>query len=52
MHSRELKEKAISLRKQGYSIKEIAAELNIAQSTSSLWLSNIILNSTAQKRLD
>lgn len=38
-----LKNKAITLRKQGYSIKEIAKKLNIALSTSSLWLENVKL---------
>ncbi|MBI2314785.1 hypothetical protein HYU93_01875 [Candidatus Daviesbacteria bacterium] len=47
----ELKEKAITLRKRGYSIKEVAAKLNIAKSTSSVWLSHIILSISAQKRL-
>ena len=46
-----LKEKAIYLRKKGYSIKEIAAKLHIAKSTSSVWLSNITLSNSAQKRL-
>ncbi|MBU1000277.1 helix-turn-helix domain containing protein [Patescibacteria group bacterium] len=48
----DVKEKAITLRKQGYSIKEVAAKLNIAQSTSSVWLSDIILSIAAQKRLE
>jgi hypothetical protein len=39
-----LKEKAIVLRNQGYSIKEIAKILKIAVSTSSLWLSNVELS--------
>ena len=50
-YSIDTKEKAISLRKQGYSIKEVAALLNIAQSTSSLWLREIILSPQAQDRL-
>lgn len=48
----DVKEKAVNLRKQGYSIKEVAAKLNIAQSTSSVWLSNVILSTSAQKRLE
>ena len=40
----EIKEKAFGLRKKGYSIKEIAKKLNIAQSTSSLWVRDIELN--------
>ena len=39
-----LKEKAVTLRKQGYSIKEIAKLLKIAVSTSSGWLSNVELS--------
>ncbi|MDD5416206.1 MAG: hypothetical protein PHE48_04355 [Candidatus Daviesbacteria bacterium] len=48
----DIKEKAFILRKQGYSIKEVAAKLSIAQSTSSVWLSQIILSASAQKRLE
>jgi len=47
----EVKEKAIELRKQGYSIKEVAKILGIAKATSSGWLKNIFLQSTAVKRL-
>ena len=47
----EIKDKAINLRKQGYSIKEIAKLLSIAKSTSSAWLGNILLSPKAQKRL-
>lgn len=42
---------AQSLRKSGHSVKEIAKELNIAQSTSSAWLRNVLLNEEAQERL-
>lgn len=51
IHPPILKEKAISLRKQGYSIKEISKQLGIAQSTSSLWLSKIELDSKATNRI-
>lgn len=47
----EIKGTAIKLRKKGYSLKEISDKLNIAQSTSSLWLRGITLNTIAQKRL-
>lgn len=47
----EIKEKATILRKMGYSIKEIARKLNIAQSTSSEWLRNVPLNKKAKERL-
>lgn len=50
-YSIDIKEKAFKLRKQGFSIKEIASKLCIAQSTSSAWLSDITLSNTAQKRL-
>lgn len=46
-----VKEAAIFLRKQGYSIKEIAAKFKIAQSTSSEWLKNILLDNRAIIRL-
>jgi len=51
MYKQEIKEKAIKLRKRGYSIKEIAKIINIAQGTSSSWVSSIELNPKAQKRL-
>lgn len=47
----EIKEKALNLRTKGYSIKEIADILNIAKSTSSLWVRNINLNEKAIERL-
>jgi len=47
----EIKEKALRLRKRGYSIKEIAKKLNIAQSTSSVWVRDIELDRKAQDRL-
>ena len=47
-----LKEKALSLRSQGYSIKEIAEYLHIGKSTSSLWVRGVILNKQAKNRLD
>lgn len=45
------KENAISLRQQGYSIKEIAAKFNISNSTSSEWLTNVSLDDKALARL-
>lgn len=47
----DIKEKAITLRKKGYSLSEIANKLNISKSTSSLWLSNVSLPRLAIKRL-
>lgn len=46
-----IKEKAIQLRKEGCSIKEISKELNIAQSTSSSWVRSLILDQKAKERL-
>lgn len=46
-----LKEKAINLRKRGYSLKEISNLLGIAKSTSSLWARGIILSNPAKGRL-
>lgn len=47
----ETKEKAITLRKQGYSLKEISEHLKIAKSTASSWLSSINLSVSAQRKL-
>ena len=47
----ETKEKALSLRSEGYSVKEIADKLDISKSTSSLWVSCVKLNRKAQQRL-
>lgn len=47
-----LKEKALNLRKKGYSIKEIAGTLNVSQSTSSLWVREVSLNKGAKRRLE
>lgn len=46
-----IKQKAIALRKEGLSLREIVNELNIAKSTASEWLSPIELSPTAQARL-
>lgn len=50
-YSINLKIKAVSLRKHGYSIKEIAKLLKIAISTSSAWVSKVKLDSKAQQIL-
>ena len=50
-YSINIRERAVLLRKQGYSIKEVASKLRIAKSTSSVWLRDILLNSQAQTRL-
>lgn len=49
---KELKERAIRLRKKGYSIKEISEKINISKSTSSVWLRDVALGTKAQKRLE
>jgi len=50
-YSLNIRENASGLRKQGYSIKEISENLNIAKSTASLWVSSIQLDDLAQNRL-
>lgn len=46
-----IKNQAISLRKKGFSLKEVAEKLDVAKSTSSVWLQNVNLNQKAQERL-
>ncbi|MDO8585202.1 MAG: helix-turn-helix domain-containing protein [bacterium] len=43
--------KAIALRRQGHSLKEIAATLNVAKSSVSLWVRDVALSSSAKKIL-
>lgn len=50
-YSQKVKSQAEKMRKLGHSIKEIAQKMNIAQSTASLWLKDVSLNSKAQDRL-
>lgn len=50
-HRIEIKDKAIALRKKGYSLKEISEQLKIAKSTASVWVSHIELSLSAQNRL-
>lgn len=45
------KQKAVSLRRRGYSIKEIAHQVSVSQSTASLWARDVVLGSKAQIRL-
>lgn len=45
------KMQAIALRRRGYSVKEIAERVDIAQSTSSLWVRNVKMNSQAKNRI-
>jgi hypothetical protein len=46
-----IKDEAVELRKLGYSLEDVANKLNIAKSTSSLWLRNVNLNSSILKLL-
>lgn len=47
----ETKERAVKLRRRGYSLNEISNTLNIYKSTASVWLKDIDLNPKAQGRL-
>lgn len=47
----QIKTGAISLRRKGFSLTEIAEKLPVSKSTLSEWLSSIELSSSAQKRL-
>lgn len=51
-HDFKLKEKAISLRKRGFSFREISESLGVSKSTASLWLSGIKLSLKAKKRIN
>lgn len=46
-----IKQKAIQLRKQGYSLLELSQEFGIAKSTASLWMSGVELDENAKRRL-
>jgi len=52
VHSVEVRERACKLRSEGRSIKAIARELHIAQSTASLWVSDVPLSEEQRRRLD
>ena len=45
------KEKALELRKLGYSINEIVKELGIAKGTASVWIRDVVLSEQAKIRL-
>ncbi len=47
----ELKDKAIDLRKKGYSLKEIANTIGVAKSTASLWVSSVPMSLSGYNRL-
>jgi len=46
------KQKAISFRNEGYSVKEISKLLNVAQSSASLWVRGIKLTSEGKRRIE
>lgn len=50
-NSKELKEKAISLRKQGFSYKEIKQKIGVSKSTLSCWLKTVELTPEQRERL-
>lgn len=47
----DLKNKAIQLRRNGFSLREISERLKISKSTASLWLRDIELSKAAKERL-
>lgn len=47
----ELKDKAIEMRLNGYSFREISKALNLAKSTVGLWVGAEVLNNKAQERI-
>lgn len=51
-HNFKLKEKAILLRKKGFSFREISESLGVSKSTASLWLSSMRLSAKAKKRIN
>lgn len=51
MHSADLKYQARILRIRGYSLNEISKQLNIAKSTVSRWVIDILLGPVAQERI-
>ncbi|PJC27889.1 hypothetical protein CO054_03075 [Candidatus Shapirobacteria bacterium CG_4_9_14_0_2_um_filter_39_11] len=50
-YSLRIRNKAIGLRKKGFSLKEVSEKLKIAKSTASAWLSEIELSPAAKRRL-
>lgn len=51
-HSFKLKEKAIALRKRGFSFREISESVGVSKSTASLWLSGVRLSLKAKERIN
>jgi hypothetical protein len=52
VHSPDLREQARRLRGEGRSIKAIARELHVAQSTASVWVRDVALTAEQRRRLD
>lgn len=48
----DLLNRAVDLRKQGYSLREISEDLKISKSTASVWLSGVSIDSDAKNRLN
>ena len=46
-----LRESALLLRKEGYSLAEISEQLHISKSTASLWMRTVALEQTAKERI-
>ncbi len=46
------KEKAVSLRKQGYSLSEISDTLQVAKSSVSVWVKDVPLSKRAQQKIE
>ena len=51
-YDRQIKEKAVQLRRKGFSLNEVVRALMISKSTASYWLEDIELGSRAIKRLE
>lgn len=51
-HSSDKIQKAIKLRKLGYSLREISSRINVSQSTLSIWLRDVSLSAEAKNRLN
>ena len=49
---KKIQQKAIKLRKSGFSLKEISDKLSISKSTASVWLKNTTINNVGKNRLN
>ena len=50
-YSNDVRNKAITLRREGYSLNELSEQFKIAKSTISLWVRDLILDKEARQRL-